>query len=46
MIVIRYQDKIMISGNTDTFIYVCDTLGLDPEEIYTMYENIPSIKES
>lgn len=31
--------------HTDTFIYCCDTLGLDPEEIYTMYETIPSIKE-
>lgn len=31
--------------HTDTFIYCCDTLGLDPEEIYNMYNNIPSIKE-
>ncbi len=31
--------------HTDTFIYCCDTLGLDPEEIYRMYETIPSIKE-
>lgn len=31
--------------HTDTFIYCCDTLGLDPEEVYTMYESIPSIKE-
>ncbi len=31
--------------HTDTFIYCCDTLGLDPEEIYTMYKNVPSIKE-
>ncbi|MBI5226169.1 ribonucleotide-diphosphate reductase subunit beta [Candidatus Micrarchaeota archaeon] len=30
--------------HTDTFIYCCDTLGLDPEEIYTMYKTIPSIK--
>lgn len=29
--------------HTDTFIYCCDTLGLDPDEIYTMYEKIPSI---
>src|SRR3990167_7643449 len=26
--------------NTDTFIYCCDTLGLNPEEMYTMYENV------
>ncbi|MEO8082904.1 MAG: ribonucleotide-diphosphate reductase subunit beta [Ardenticatenales bacterium] len=31
--------------HTDTFIYCCDTLGLDPDEIYAMYETIPSIKE-
>jgi ribonucleoside-diphosphate reductase beta chain len=30
--------------HTDTFIYCCDTLGLDPEQIYTMYQTIPSIK--
>lgn len=35
-----YEEAI----HTDTFIYCCDTLGLDPEEIYTMYNNIPSIK--
>lgn len=31
--------------HTDTFIYACDTLGLDPDEIYNMYLTIPSIKE-
>lgn len=31
--------------HTDTFIYCCDSLGLDPEEIYKMYLTIPSIKE-
>jgi ribonucleoside-diphosphate reductase beta chain len=30
--------------HTDMFIYCCDSLGLNPDEIYTMYENIPSIK--
>ena len=29
--------------HTDTFIYCCDSLGLDPDEIYTMYINVPSI---
>lgn len=36
-----YEEAI----HTDTFIYTCDTLGLDPEEVYTMYQNIPSIKK-
>lgn len=31
--------------HTDTFIYCCDTLGLNPDDIYTMYETIPSIKD-
>lgn len=31
--------------HTETFIYCCDTLGLDPEEIYNMYINVPSIKK-
>lgn len=31
--------------HTDTFIYCCDSLGLDPEEIYTMYNTIPSIAQ-
>ena len=30
--------------HTDMFIYCCDSLGLNPDEIYTMYENVPSIK--
>ncbi len=36
-----YEEAI----HTDTFIYCCDTLGLDPDEIYNMYNTIPSIKE-
>jgi ribonucleoside-diphosphate reductase beta chain len=31
--------------HTDTFIYCCDSLGLDPEHIYNMYNTIPSIQE-
>lgn len=31
--------------HTDTFIYCCDSLGLDPDDIYNMYLTIPSIKE-
>jgi len=36
-----YEEAI----HTDTFIYCCDTLGLDPEVIYKMYQDIPSIKD-
>lgn len=35
-----YEEAI----HTDTFIYCCDALGLDPDEVYNMYETIPSIK--
>jgi ribonucleoside-diphosphate reductase beta chain len=31
--------------HTDTVIYCCDSLGLDPEEVYGMYDTIPSIKD-
>lgn len=36
-----YEEAI----HTDTFVYCCDSLGLDPDMIYGMYETIPSIKE-
>ena len=36
-----YEEAI----HTDAFIYCCDSLGLDPEEVYAMYNTIPSIKE-
>jgi ribonucleoside-diphosphate reductase beta chain len=36
-----YEEAI----HTDTFIYCCDTLGLDPDEVYNMYHTIPSIKD-
>ncbi len=31
--------------HTDTFIYCCDTLGLNPDEVYNAYNEIPSIKD-
>lgn len=31
--------------HTDTFIYCCDTLGLEPDEVYGMYQYVPSIQE-
>ncbi|MEE8277772.1 MAG: ribonucleotide-diphosphate reductase subunit beta [Thermoanaerobaculia bacterium] len=31
--------------HTDAFIYCCDSLGLDSDEIYDMYRTIPSIQE-
>ncbi|MGZ6250856.1 MAG: ribonucleotide-diphosphate reductase subunit beta [Candidatus Chromulinivorax sp.] len=31
--------------HTDTFIYCCDTLGLNPDEIYNMYQTVDVIKK-
>ncbi len=36
-----YEEAI----HTDTFIYCCDSLGLNPDEVYSMYQTIPSIHE-
>lgn len=30
--------------HTDMFIYCCDSLGLNPDEVYNMYNTVPSIK--
>jgi len=30
--------------HTEAFLYCCDSLGLDPDEVYNMYLTIPSIK--
>lgn len=30
--------------HTDTFVYCCDSLSLDPETVFAAYETIPSIK--
>lgn len=31
--------------HTDCFIYCCDSLGFEPNEIYNMYNTVPAIKE-
>ncbi len=36
-----YEEAI----HTDTFIYCCDTLSVDPEEVYSAYNTIASIKD-
>lgn len=30
--------------HSDVFIYCCDSLGLDPDEVYMMYDSVESIK--
>ncbi|MFC4549735.1 ribonucleotide-diphosphate reductase subunit beta [Halorussus sp. GCM10023401] len=36
-----YEEAI----HTDTFIYCCDSLGLDPDYVYGMYDEVPAIEE-
>lgn len=36
-----YEEAI----HTETFIYCCDSLGLNPDEVYNAYITIPSIKK-
>ncbi|WP_128478856.1 ribonucleotide-diphosphate reductase subunit beta [Halorussus pelagicus] len=36
-----YEEAI----HTDTFIYCCDSLGLDPDYVYGMYDDVPSIEQ-
>ncbi len=36
-----YEEAI----HTDTFIYCCDSLGLEPDYVYGMYDEVPSIQE-
>jgi len=31
--------------HTDTFIYCCDSLGLDPDYVYGMYDEVPAIEQ-
>lgn len=47
MMVVRYNNSVSITGNSLhnlTIVYVCDSLGLDINEVYEAYNNIPSIK--
>ena len=36
-----YEEAI----HTDTFIYVCESLGIEPDSVYNAYEEIPSIHD-
>lgn len=31
--------------HSQMFVYICDTMGFDPDEVYRMYETIPSISK-
>lgn len=43
MIVVRYQGRVAISGNTHAYQYCVESLGLDEGEIFNMYHEVPSV---
>lgn len=44
MLIVRYNDKITVSGNTWTYQHCIETLGLDQTEIYNRYRVVPAIR--
>ena len=45
MVITRFEDCVTVSGNTHTFQYICESLGLDEGELFNMYREIPSITD-
>lgn len=43
MLVVRYGNKVTISGNTWAYQHCIETLGLDQGHIYNLYRTIPEI---
>lgn len=44
MIVIRSEGRIAITGNTHSYQYIIESIGLDEGEIFNAYHEIPSIR--
>lgn len=43
VIVVRYKENVLISGNTRSYRYVIENLGI-PLEIYTRYQTVPEFR--
>ena len=43
MIVVRYQGRVAISGNTHAYQYCIQSLGMDEGEVFNMYREVPSV---
>lgn len=43
MLVVRYGNKVTISGNTWAYQHCIETLGLDQGHIYNLYRTVPEI---
>jgi len=42
-IIVRYNGKVAVSGNTWTYQHCIETLGLDQSEVYNRYRVVPEI---
>ncbi len=43
-IITRYNGKVIVSGNSDTYQHCIEILGLDQQDVYTRYLRYPAIK--
>lgn len=43
MLIVRYNDKVTVSGNTWTYQHCIETIGLNQSEIYNRYRVVPEI---
>lgn len=45
MLVVRFNDTIMVSGNTHAYQYIVESLALDEGEVFNAYHEIASIRD-
>ena len=45
MIIVRFDGKVSVSGNTHAYQYIVESLGLDEAEVFNAYNEIKSIKD-
>ena len=45
MIIVRYNGKVSVSGNTHAYQYIVESLGLDEGEVFNAYHEIKSIRD-
>ena len=43
-LVVRYQDSVLVSGNTWSYQFIIENMGLDQNDIYTRYARVPEMK--
>lgn len=45
MIIVRFDGKVSVSGNTHAYQYIVESLGLDETEVFNAYNEIKSIRD-